>query len=37
MYVYILIKASLGLYPDDNNNNNNNKALFLKMKVKRQN
>ena len=25
MYVYILIKASLGLYP----NNNNNKALFL--------
>ena len=36
MYVYILIKASLGLYPDDNNNNNN-KALFLKMKVKRQN
>ena len=34
MYVYILIKDSLGLYP---NNNNINKALFLKMKVKRQN
>ena len=27
MYVYVLIKASLGLYP--NSNNNNNKALFL--------
>ena len=36
MYVYILIKASLGLYPN-NNNNNNNKPLFLKMKVKKQN